>query len=113
MYMEKVRSQFLSLRHLLLKYKANSSISIVAPRLLYGRDRVWKSSVIFSEMRSRAELKRACFRFCTFHTNEIPRADPLVQVEYVRVVDLDIGTSKSDICAVRVVAIPERAAEER
>jgi hypothetical protein len=30
------------------------------------------------------------------HTNEIPRADPLVQVDYVRVVDLDIAASKSD-----------------
>ena len=64
-------------------------------------------------MRSRAELKRACFRFCTFHTNEIPRTDPLVQVEYVRVVDLDIGTSKSDICAVRVVTISERDGRTR
>ena len=36
-------------------------------------------------------------------TNEIPRTDPLVQVDYVRVVDLDIGASKSGICAMRVV----------
>src|SRR5438034_11543738 len=33
---------------------------------------------------------------CTLHTNEIPRADPLVQVDYARVVDLDIGAGKSD-----------------
>ena len=37
-----------------------------------------------------------CLCFCTLHTNEIPRIDPLVQVDYVRVVDLDIGASKSD-----------------
>jgi len=51
--------------------------------------------------------------FCTLHTNEIPRTDPLVQVDYVRVVDLGIGASKSDICAVRVVTISERAGRTR
>jgi hypothetical protein len=35
-------------------------------------------------------------------TNEIPRTDLLVQVDYVRVVDLDIGANKSDVCAIRV-----------
>jgi hypothetical protein len=43
-------------------------------------------------------LTALCLCFCTLH-NEIPRTDPLVQVDYVRVVDLDIGASKSDICA--------------
>jgi hypothetical protein len=33
----------------------------------------------------------------------------LVQVGYVRVVDLDIGASESDIWAIRVVTISERA----
>jgi hypothetical protein len=33
----------------------------------------------------------------------------LVQVDYVRVVDLDIGASKSDIRAISVVTISERA----
>jgi hypothetical protein len=33
----------------------------------------------------------------------------LVQVDYVRVVDLDTGASKSDICAIQVVTISERA----
>jgi hypothetical protein len=51
--------------------------------------------------------------FCTLHTNEIARPDPLVRVDYVRVVDLDIGASKSDICAVRVVTISERAGRTR
>jgi hypothetical protein len=37
-----------------------------------------------------------CLCFCTLHTNEILRTDPSVQVDYVRVVDLDIGASKSD-----------------
>jgi hypothetical protein len=37
----------------------------------------------------------------------------LVQVDYMRVVDLDIGASKSDICAVRVVTISERAGRTR
>ena len=47
------------------------------------------------------------------YTNEIPPTDPLVQVGYVRVVDLDIGASKSDICAIRVVTISERAGRTR
>lgn len=34
--------------------------------------------------------------FLRLHTNEIPRTDPLAQVDDVRVVDLDIGASKSD-----------------
>jgi hypothetical protein len=33
----------------------------------------------------------------------------LVQVDYVRVVDLDIGASKSDVCAISVITISERA----
>jgi hypothetical protein len=35
----------------------------------------------------------------------------LVQVDYVRVVDLDIGANKSDICAVKVVTIRSALAE--
>jgi hypothetical protein len=70
---------------------------MVDPRIASGRDRVWKASVILSEIRSRAELNCACLCFCTLHTNEIPRTDPLVQVDYVRVVDLDIGASKAAI----------------
>jgi hypothetical protein len=86
---------------------------MVDPRIASGRDRVWKTSVILSEIRSRAELNCPCLCFCTLHTNQIPRTDPLVQVDYVRVVDLDIGASKSDICAVRVVTISERAGRTR
>ena len=37
-----------------------------------------------------------CFCICALHANEIPRTDRLVQFDYVRVVDLDIGVSKSD-----------------
>jgi hypothetical protein len=63
-----------------------------------------------SEIRSRAaSLTALCLFICTLHTNEIPRTDPLVQVDNVRVVDLDIGASKSDICAIRVITISERA----
>ena len=58
-------------------------------------------------------LTALCLCFCTLHTNEIPRTDPLVQVDYVRVVDLDIGASKSDICAIGVVTISERAGRTR
>jgi hypothetical protein len=43
--------------------------------------------------------------FCTLHTNEITHTDALVQVDYVRIVDLDIRANKSDICAVKVVTI--------
>lgn len=35
------------------------------------------------------------------------------QVDYARVVDLDIGASKSDICAIRVVTVSERAGRTR
>ena len=54
---------------------------------------------------------RLCF--CALHTDEITRTDPLVQVNYVRVVDLDTAANKSDICAIRVVTISERAAGTR
>ena len=58
-------------------------------------------SVISSQIRSSAEFKsRFAVHLRTLHANEIPRKDPLVQVDYVRVVDLDIGASKSDICAI-------------
>ena len=62
---------------------------------------------------SAAELNCALPLFCTLHTNEISRTDSLVQVDYVCVVDLDIGASKSGICAVRVVTISERAGRTR
>jgi hypothetical protein len=48
---------------------------------------------------------------CTLHTNEVTHTDALVQVDYVRVVDLDIGANKSDICAVKVVSIRSAPAE--
>lgn len=38
-----------------------------------------------------------------------PHADPLVQVGHARVVDSDLGASKSDIRAIGVVTISERA----
>ena len=69
--------------------------------------------MIRSEIRSRAELNCALPLFLHLHTNETPRTDPLVQVDYVRVVDLDIGASKSDIRAIRVVTILERAGRTR
>jgi hypothetical protein len=86
---------------------------MVDSQMLLGGTGVLEASVIPSEIRSRAELNCAGLCFCTLHTNEIPRTDPLVQVDYVRVVDLDIGASKSDICAVRVVIISERAGRTR
>jgi hypothetical protein len=46
-----------------------------------------------------------CHCFRTAHANEIRRTDPLVQVNFARVIDLDIGASKSDICAARRAAI--------
>jgi hypothetical protein len=39
--------------------------------------------------------------------------DAEVQVDYARVVDLDVGASKSDICAIKVVTISERAGRTR
>jgi hypothetical protein len=72
---------------------------------------VWKANLIRSEIRSRAELNCALPLFCTLRTNKISRTDQLVQVDYVRVVDLDSGASKTDICAIRVVTISERAGQ--
>jgi hypothetical protein len=111
--MEKVRTQFLSLRHIILKYKLNSCFSMVDPRISSARDSIWKASVILSEIRSRAQLNCACLCFCTLHTGEIPRTAPMVQVDYARVVDLDVGASKSDICAIKVVTISECAGRTR
>jgi hypothetical protein len=65
--------------------------------------------VILSEIRSRAELSCALPLFLALRTNEIPRTDPLVQVDRVCVVDLDIGAGKSDVCAIRMVTTSERA----
>jgi hypothetical protein len=62
------------------------------------------------EPRGSIKLGSNCpLRFCTLHTNEITHTDASVQVDYVRVVDLDIGANKSDICAIRVASISERA----
>ena len=41
------------------------------------------------------------------------RRDPLAQVHYMRVVDLDIGASKSDICPIGLVTISERVGRTR
>jgi hypothetical protein len=82
---------------------------MVDPRIASGRDRLWKANVIRSEIRSRAELNRALPLLLHPSSQRIPRTDPLVQIDYVRVVDLDIGASKSDICAIGVVTISERA----
>src|SRR5258708_2638771 len=98
-----------SLRHIILKYKVDFCFSMVDPRIASGQDRVWKASV-WSVLKFGREPSLTAHRlcFCILHTNEIPRTDPLVQVDYARVVDLDIRASKSDICAVRVVTISER-----
>ena len=69
---------------------------MVDPRIASRRDRVWKASVIRSEIHLEPIATARWLCFCTLHTNEIRRTDPLVQVNYVRVVDLDIGASKSD-----------------
>jgi hypothetical protein len=90
-YAEKVRPQFLPLRHLILKYKVNLCFSMVDSRIASGRDGVLEASVIRSEIRSRAQLNSTLPLFLHLHTNELPRKDPLVKVDYVRVVDLDIG----------------------
>ena len=54
-------------------------------------------------------LTALCHCFCTLHTNEIPCTDALAQVDYVRVVDLDIEASKSGICVIKVVTISFRS----
>jgi hypothetical protein len=63
--------------------------------------------MIRSEIQPSEELKSR-FLYLHLRANEIPRTDPFVQVDNVRVVDLDIGASKSDIDAIRVVTISER-----
>ena len=52
-----------------------------------------------------------CLCFCTLHTNEITHTDASVQVDYVRLVNLDIRANESDICAIKVVTIPSTPAE--
>jgi hypothetical protein len=37
-----------------------------------------------------------CFCIYALHANEIPRTDPLVQVDYACVVELDIGGEQKD-----------------
>ena len=86
---------------------------MIDPRIASGRDMVWKASVILPEIRQGAELNCALPVFLHPHANEIPRTGPLVQVDYVRVVDLDIGASKSDIRAISVVTGSERAGRTR
>jgi hypothetical protein len=49
----------LHLRHILLKYKVNSCFSMLRPGITSGRAKVWKVSVVRSEIRSRAELNCA------------------------------------------------------
>jgi hypothetical protein len=90
-YVEKVRSQFLSLRQIQLKYKANLVFRVDFPERTFGLE---VSGDLFRDpVECRAQIA-LCFCICALHANEIPRTDPLVQVDYVRVVDLDIGASK-------------------
>src|ERR1700730_7613074 len=97
----------------MLRYNVNLCFSMVDPRIASARDRERKPSATGSEIRARAELSRALPLSLHPSTNEIPRPDPLVQGVYVRVVDLDIGASKSDIRAISVVTISERAGRTR
>jgi hypothetical protein len=60
---------------------------------------------------SPSAMTALCLCFCALHTNEIPRTDPLVQVDYVRVVDLDIGASKSDSLRDQSSPFPSAPAE--
>jgi hypothetical protein len=68
-----------------------------------GQDLEGQRDPFGDSLESRASTA-LCLCFCTPHASEIPRTDPLVQVDYARVVDLDIGASKSDICAIKVVS---------
>jgi hypothetical protein len=40
-------------------------------------------------------------------------SNPLIQIDYVCVVDLDIGASKSDVSTIRVIDISERTGRTR
>jgi hypothetical protein len=54
----------------------------------------WKSGDLFRDaVECRAQIA-LCFRICALHANEITRPDPLIQVYYVRVVNLDIEAGK-------------------
>ena len=53
-----------------------------------------KSGDLFRDaVECRAQIA-LCFRICTLHANEITRTNPLIQVYYVRVVNLDIEAGK-------------------
>jgi len=62
------------------------------------RDTVSKANVIRSEIRSRAELNGALPAFVSapFTPTRYRAQTHWYKVDYVRVVDLDIGASKSD-----------------
>jgi hypothetical protein len=62
-----------------------------------------------SEIRSRAELDCALLLFLHPSHQRDTVHRPIAQVGYERVVELDIGARESDIWAVRVVTISERA----
>src|SRR5258706_13440742 len=82
------------LRHILLKYIGNVRFSMVDPGIASGRNGVWKASVL--KFGRAPSLTALWLCFSTLHTNAIKRTDSLVQVDCARVVDLDIGASKSD-----------------
>jgi hypothetical protein len=87
-YLEKVRSQVLSLRHIILYIKRSLLFRVNFPLRIFGLE---VSDDLFGDsVECRAQIA-LCFCIYALHANEIPRTDPLVQVDYVRVVDLDIG----------------------
>jgi len=56
---------------------------------------------------------RSVLWYLHFQANDIPRTDSLVQVNCTRVVDLDIGASKSDSLRDQSITISECAGRTR
>ena len=69
---------------------------MVDPGLLLGGQGLERERNPVLKFGREPSLIALCLCFWTLHTNEISRTDPLVQVDYVRVVDLDTGASNSD-----------------
>jgi hypothetical protein len=79
---------------MLLKYNVNFSFSMVDPRIILSGTGLDSQRDPFRNSVERAKLDRALPLFL-YSSRQRNTAHPLVQVDYVRVIDLDIGASKS------------------
>jgi hypothetical protein len=98
-----------------LKYKVSLCFSMVDSQITSGRDGVLEASVIRSEIRSRAELNCALPLPLFLHpSHQRDTAHRPIGTGWLRTRRrFGYRGSKSDICAIRVSAISERAGRIR